>query len=145
MIGILLVTHGKLGEELLETARKIAGEGLENSKALCIEWNNHMKDISNRMANAIKELDKGEGVLILTDMFGGTPSNVSFSFIGDKKVEVITGVNLPMIIKIYNHRNNVPLESLAKLVLEQGKKSITSGNEYLSSQNKNKIKGNSGD
>jgi PTS system mannose-specific IIA component len=136
MVGILLVTHGKLGEELLETAKAIIGEELENAKALSVEWNNHMTEISNKIANALKELDKGDGVLLLTDMFGGTPSNVSFSFIGEKNIEVLTGVNLPMIIKIYNHRNNSSLEVLAKLVMEQGRKSITLGSEFLSAQKK---------
>lgn len=136
MIGILLVTHGKLGAELLETARAIVGEDLENAKALSVEWNNHMTEISNKMAKALKELDNGDGVLILTDMFGGTPSNVSFSFIGEKKVEILTGVNLPMVIKIYNHRANCNLQELAKLILEQGKRSITLGGEYLLTQKK---------
>jgi len=131
MIGILLVTHGNLGNELLITAKAIIGEEIENARALSIGWNNHMADITQKLSHVLKELDHGDGVLVLTDMFGGTPSNVSFSFYGEKKIEVITGVNLPMLIKLFNHRNQLSLELLAKLVVEQGQKSIALGSDYL--------------
>ncbi|OGF62359.1 MAG: hypothetical protein A2Y62_17065 [Candidatus Fischerbacteria bacterium RBG_13_37_8] len=137
MIGILLVTHGNLGNELLETARTIVGEELENARALSVGWNNHMTDINNKISALLKDLDRGDGVLVLTDMFGGTPSNVSFSFVGERKIEVLTGVNLPMIIKLYNHRGQISLESLAKMIVEQGRKSISLGSEFVSAQ-KNK-------
>lgn len=131
MIGLLLVTHGNLGQELLNTAQKILGEEIVKAKALSIGWNDQMAEITSKLSNMIKELEEGDGVLILTDMFGGTPSNVSFSFYGEKKIEVITGVNLPMIIKLLNHRNQYPLETLAKLVVEQGQKSIALGSDFL--------------
>lgn len=134
MIGILLVTHGNLGNELLSTAKAIIDEEIENAKTFSIGWNDHMADITQKMSHVLRDLDNGDGVLVLTDMFGGTPSNVSFSFYGEKKIEVITGVNLPMLIKLFNHRNQLPLEALAKLVVEQGQKSIALGSDFLLNQ-----------
>lgn len=138
MIGLLLVTHGNLGQELLNTAQKIIGEDIVNAKALSVGWNDQMTEITNKLSNILKELEQGDGILILTDMFGGTPSNVSFSFYGERKIEVITGANLPMVIKLLNHRKQYPLEALAKLVVEQGQKSIALGSDFLIQKNTNK-------
>jgi len=131
MVGILIVTHGKLAHELLETTKIIVGRSVDQVVPLSVGWNDDMADIQKTIASAITKLDSGEGVLILTDMFGGTPSNISLSFLSDK-VELITGVNLPMLIKIVNVGDRYNLKELSHLIHEQGKKSIYLASEILS-------------
>ena len=99
MIGILVVTHGKLATELVNAAKMIVGE-LENVQAISIGWNDDVNEARERIRSAIKKIDFGHGVLILTDMFGGTPTNISLTFLEKGRTEIITGVNLPMIIKL---------------------------------------------
>lgn len=131
MVGILIVTHGKLAHELLETTKTIVGKNVDQIVPISVGWNDDMADIQKTLATAITRLDTGEGVLILTDMFGGTPSNISLSFLSDK-VEIITGVNLPMLIKIVNVGDRHNLKELSRLIHEQGKKSIYLASEILS-------------
>jgi PTS system mannose-specific IIA component len=131
MVGILIVTHGKLAQELVETTRIIVGKNVENIVPITVDWNDDMSDIQKTISSAISKVDQGNGVLILTDMFGGTPSNISLSFLSDK-VEIITGVNLPMLIKIVNVGDRYTLKELAQMIHEQGKKSIYLASEILS-------------
>lgn len=131
MVGILIVTHGRLAQELVETTRIIVGKNVENIVPITVDWNDDMSDIQKTISSAISKLDQGNGVLILTDMFGGTPSNISLSFLSDK-VEIITGVNLPMLIKIVNVGDRYSLKELAQMIHEQGKKSIYLASEILS-------------
>jgi mannose PTS system EIIA component len=131
MVGILIVTHGKLAQELVETTRIIVGKNVENIVPITVDWNDDMSDIQKTISSAISKVDQGNGVLILTDMFGGTPSNISLSFLSDK-VEIITGVNLPMLIKIVNVGDRYSLKELAQMIHEQGKKSIYLASEILS-------------
>ncbi len=131
MVGILIVTHGKLAQELVETTRIIVGKNVENIVPITVDWNDDMSDIQKTILSAISKVDQGNGVLILTDMFGGTPSNISLSFLSDK-VEIITGVNLPMLIKIVNVGDRYTLKELAQMIHEQGKKSIYLASEILS-------------
>ena len=133
MVGILIVTHGKLAQELVETTRIIVGKNVENIVPITVDWNDDMSDIQKTISSAISKVDQGNGVLILTDMFGGTPSNISLSFLSDK-VEIITGVNLPMLIKIVNVGDRYTLKELAQMIHEQGKKSIYLASEILSLQ-----------
>ena len=114
MVGILIVTHGKLAQELVETTRIIVGKNVENIVPITVDWNDDMSDIQKTISSAISKVDQGNGVLILTDMFGGTPSNISLSFLSDK-VEIITGVNLPMLIKIVNVGDRYTLKELAQM------------------------------
>jgi PTS system mannose-specific IIA component len=131
MVGILIVTHGKLAQELVETTKIIVGRNVDNIIPITVDWNDDMSDIQKTISSAIAKVDQGNGVLILTDMFGGTPSNISLSFLSDK-VEIITGVNLPMLIKIVNVGDRYNLKELAQLIHEQGKKSIYLASEILS-------------
>ena len=99
MIGKLILTHGTLARELLSAARTISGE-LPNFEALSLEWGDSFETARAKVRAAIDRLDQGEGVLILVDMFGGTPSNVAMTFLEDGKVEIVTGVNLPMVVRL---------------------------------------------
>jgi mannose PTS system EIIA component len=131
MVGILIVTHGRLAQELLETTKIIVGKSIDHLVPISVGWNDDMADIQKIISTAIAKVDQGDGVLILTDMFGGTPSNISLSFLSDK-VEIITGANLPMLIKIMNVGERYKLKELAHLIHEQGKKSIYLASEILS-------------
>src|SRR5512138_2451997 len=98
MVGLVVATHGRLAEELLRTAEGIVGP-LQQCEAVSVGAGVSMEDARARLAEAVKRVDTGEGTLVLTDMFGGTPANLALTFL-DEKVEVITGVNLPMIVKL---------------------------------------------
>src|SRR4051812_21186574 len=123
MVGIVIVTHGKLAQELVDTTKVIVGKTTDHLVAITVDWNDDTADIQKTIASAVARVDQGKGVLILTDMFGGTPSNISLSFLSEK-VEIITGVNLPMLIKIVNVGDRYELKELAQLITDQGKKSI---------------------
>ena len=99
MFKILVLTHGRLGEELLESARTIAGE-TPNVSALILDWSDSYETAREKVENALAELDNGDGVLILTDMYGGTPFNVARDLIQPGKTEMVTGVNLPMVLRL---------------------------------------------
>src|SRR5678816_1917552 len=98
MIGVVVVTHGQLATELVNAAEAIVGE-LPRFAAVSIGWHQDTEDARQEIGEAITRVQQGDGVLILTDMFGGTPSNLAMTFLGEGNVEVITGVNLPMLIK----------------------------------------------
>ena len=132
MIGALVVSHGHLAQELLSAAEMIVGE-ISHIQAVSIGWHDDVNDARSEIERRIGEVGNGEGVLILTDMFGGTPSNIAFSFHDPGKVDVVTGVNLPMIIKIASQKPGETLESLARAVFEQGRASITRAGDFLPS------------
>ncbi len=123
MIGGIIVTHGKLAEELLNVLTIILGEAV-NIEAISIGWYDDVEEGKKRISQAIKRVDQKNGVIIFTDMFGGTPSNLSFSFLQDSEVEIITGVNLPMLIKFVSLQRSKNLKEVARKVVEQGKKNI---------------------
>jgi mannose PTS system EIIA component len=131
MIGVLITTHGNLGDELIKSAELIKGP-LENILHLCVDPAKNVEDLKKEINNAIKKLDKGNGVLILTDLFGGTPSNISLSFIKDGKVEVLTGVNLPMVLKLSEVKEDMALRDFACLIKNYGEKNIMLASEILS-------------
>jgi PTS system mannose-specific IIA component len=131
MIGIVIVSHGNLATEVLKTAELIVGK-IENAEAIDIDPKTSMEQIHNDIERAIKFVDKGDGVLVMTDMFGGTPSNLSLSFLGRYNVEVITGVNIPMLLRIPAAREKERnLEELAIFIKEYGQKNITIASEIL--------------
>jgi PTS system mannose-specific IIA component len=130
MIGALVVSHGHLAQELVAAAEMIVGE-ISHIQAVSIGWHDDVNDARKEIEKHIGEVDSGAGVVILTDMFGGTPSNIAFSFHEPGKIEVITGVNLPMIIKIAGQKEGESLDVLARAVREQGRSSISSGSEFL--------------
>ncbi|ADU66620.1 PTS sugar transporter subunit IIA [Desulfurispirillum indicum] len=115
MIGIILATHGNLAHELLETAQSIIGPQ-EHVKLLSIDFQHDVDTIFTQYEDCLKDVNQGEGVLILTDMFGGTPSNISLSYLNTANIEVLTGVNLPMLIKVLTSRAEAPTPTaLAKM------------------------------
>ena len=133
MVGVLIISHGRLATELLAAARTIEPALTEQSRAITLEWNLDPEAGRAEIAGALKELDTGEGVIVLTDMFGGTPTNLSLGFLDPARSEVVTGVNLPMLIKLASVRrqDGHDLRRLAKLVAEKGQKSIYVVSEIL--------------
>lgn len=131
MIGALVVTHGHLGQELVAAAEMIVGE-ISHIKAVTIGWHDDVNDAQSEIEKHISEVESGSGVLILTDMFGGTPSNIALSFHSPGAVDILTGVNLPMIIKIANQKEGDTLQSLARTVRDQGRSSIAVASDFLS-------------
>lgn len=125
MIGIVIVTHCQLGDALIEAATFILGATPEATVAVSVDLNENAEKLRRQIENAIKKVRQEEGVLILTDMFGGTPSNLSYSFLEDGKVEVISGVNLPILIKADSARKGKELSALAAALEIFGKKSIS--------------------
>lgn len=114
MIGVVIVTHAHYGEQLLEAAEGILGKQ-EQCAALSVNVARDMEKSINEIHSTVKSVDSGDGVIILTDMFGGTPSNLSLSLIGTGHLEVITGVNLPMFLKILEARGQTESESATSL------------------------------
>jgi len=133
MIGGIIVSHGKLAEELLNSLTIILGE-VVNMEAISIGWYDDVEDSKRKINQSLKRVDQKNGVLIFTDMFGGTPSNLSFSFLKDDRIEIITGVNLPMLIKFVSHQRSNKLKEVAKKVVEQGKKNIHLASALLNSK-----------
>jgi len=131
MIGVLITTHGNLGKELIKAAELIRGS-LKGIIHISVDQIKGVEDLKKEISAAIKKLDQGQGVLILTDLFGGTPSNISLSFIKDGKVEVITGVNLPMLLKLPDIREEMSLKEFAQYIKEYGIKNISLASEILS-------------
>jgi len=131
MIGGIIVTHGRLAIELVTAAEMIVGE-IKHIIAVSIGWNDELEQGLKEIEQAIKKVNQGDGVLILTDMFGGTPTNVAMTFSQPGKVEIITGVNLPMIIKLASQQKGENLSVLAGKVREQGQKNIYIASEVMS-------------
>jgi PTS system mannose-specific IIA component len=130
MIGVLITTHGNLGNELIRAAELIKGP-LNGVMHVSVDQSKGVEDLKKEIGNAIKKLDKGRGVLILTDLFGGTPSNISLSFMKENKVEVVTGVNLPMLLKLSELKDEMSLKDFACFIKEYGKKNISLASEIL--------------
>lgn len=129
-IGGVIVSHGRVASELLGAAETVVGE-LNHIAAVSIGWNDDVETAKDEIAKAIKKVSSGSGVLLLTDMFGGTPTNISAMFIVEGQVEIVTGVNLPMVIKLASQRKEISLQEMAKEVEEQGKQAIYRASELL--------------
>lgn len=129
-VGVVVVTHGVLATELLNAAETIVGD-LPRFAAVSIGWHDDVAVATEAMSRAIARVDNGRGVLLLTDMFGGTPSNLAMSFLEPGKVDVVTGVNLPMLIKLARVREDHDLTSLARLVGEDGRSAIRVASDFL--------------
>jgi PTS system mannose-specific IIA component len=132
-IGGVIITHGNLANELLAAAQTVVGE-LNHLAAVSIGWNDEVETAKDQISRAIKSVSNGNGVLLLTDMFGGTPTNISAMFIVENEVEIVTGVNLPMVIKIASQHKEMSLGEMAKEAVEQGKNSIYRASELLMPQ-----------
>lgn len=129
-IGVVVVAHYRLGEEFLQALRLIVPDA-SGFEAVSVEPKQSVDEMRAAIAEAIDRVDRGEGVLILTDMFGGTPSNIALSFLGERRVEVVTGVNLPMLIKLATLRKEQPLEELAAFIKGYGQRNISLASELL--------------
>ena len=129
-IGGVIVSHGKLAGELLAAAQIVVGD-LSHIAAVSIDWNDDVETAKEEISKAIKKVSDGKGVLLLTDMFGGTPTNISAMFIAEGEVEIVTGVNLPMVMKVASQHKEMTLQEMAKEVEEQGKQSIQRAGQLL--------------
>ena len=133
MIGVVVVTHGQLANELVNAAEMIVGD-LPQFTAVSIGWHDDVNDAREEIAQAIERVRAGdgcEGVLLLTDMFGGTPSNLGMAFLEKEGVEVITGVNLPMLIKLAGLRSSAGLLAVAHEMREHGRNAIWVASDLL--------------
>lgn len=129
-IGVVIVTHYRLGEVFLQALRLIVPEAPEFF-AVSVEPTLSLEEMRGSISEALKAADRGEGVLVLTDMFGGTPSNISLSFLDEHHVEVVTGCNLPMLVKLATLSDEPPLEELAHFIKKYGQRNISVASELL--------------
>ena len=130
MIGMILVTHGRLAEEFVHAMEHVVGEQADVA-TICIGPNDDMEARRREIANAIKRVDSGNGVAILTDLFGGTPSNLAISLLKRGKTEVIAGINLPMLIRLAGARKDMELPAAVTAAREAGRNYITVASEFL--------------
>ncbi len=130
MIGIVIVTHGRLAEEFISVLEHVVGPQ-KNIAAVCMMPDDDLDAKRKEILSRIGEVDSGAGVLLLTDMFGGTPSNLALSVIEDSKVEAIAGINLPLLIKLAKIRHAEPLASAALAAQEAGRKYISAATALL--------------
>jgi len=129
-VGVVIVTHYGLGEQFLQALRLIIPDA-PAFHSVSIDPGQSLEAMRESIRERLEVAEDGEGVLILTDMFGGTPSNVSLSFLEEHRVEVVTGLNLPMLIKLATMREDRPLEELAGFVKEYGQRNISVASELL--------------
>jgi PTS system mannose-specific IIA component len=138
MVGVVVVTHCHLGKELISAAELVIGEELKQFQSVSIDPKEESEEIREKIIAAIRKVDTGQGILILTDMYGGTPSNISLSFLEEKKIEVITGVNLPMLLKLATYSDEMDLEALAAFITDYGQRNINLASEVLKKTNRSK-------
>lgn len=139
MIPVLVLTHGNLATELLEAARTIDPSISEQTSAMPLPWDVDSDEASRSLKKELRELDQGEGTLVLTDMFGGTATNLALPLLEPGKVEVVTGVNLPMLVKLGSLQGRaMSLHDLAEGLTMAGQKSIRVASEFLHSKTSSK-------
>ena len=132
MIPVLVLTHGDLADSILESARKIDPHLVDDTDAVTLPWEVDTDVATTDLRDRLKDLDRGAGVLILTDMFGGTATNLALPFLEPDRIEIITGVNLPMLVKLGSLRGReIPLHDLAARLASSGQKSIRLASEFL--------------
>jgi PTS system mannose-specific IIA component len=130
MVGAVIIAHSSIGKELIATAEYIVGK-IEGLVAVSIDCKTNAFEARKTIVTAIKEVDQGDGILLLTDLFGGSPSNIAFSFLNHEKIEVVSGANLPMILTFWNKREGRNLEELAKLVQLSGIRNIVIARDLM--------------
>jgi mannose PTS system EIIA component len=130
MIGLILVTHGKLADEFVVAMEHVVGPQ-KDIATVCIGPRDNMEDHRKQIAGSIKQVDSGKGVIILTDLFGGTPSNLAISLLDPGKVEVIAGVNLPMLIRLESARKVMDVREAVAAARDAGRKYISVASEVL--------------
>ena len=134
MIGALIVTHGKLAYELLNAAQKIEAN-IGVMEAVPLEWTDTVDEAREKIRLALERIGEADGVIIFTDMFGGTPSNISLSFLEKGRVEIITGVNLPMVVKFATMQQEAKdVSTLAHVISEKGSKAIRVASDLLAAE-----------
>jgi PTS system mannose-specific IIA component len=133
MIGMVLVTHGRLAEEFVSALEHVVGEQSQ-IEAVCIGPDDDMEERRQAIIDSVAKVDDGGGVVILTDMFGGTPSNLAMSVLGRGRVEVIAGINLPMLIKLASLRSSEPLATAVVRAQEAGRKYINVATQLLDTE-----------
>ena len=132
MIPVLVLTHGDLATSILESARMIDPHLVEDTDAVTLPWEVDTDTATSDLRKRLKALDGGSGVLVLTDMFGGTATNLALPFLEPNRIEIVTGVNLPMLVKLGSLRGlDVPLNELASRLAAAGQKSIRLASEFL--------------
>jgi PTS system mannose-specific IIA component len=129
-VGVVIVTHYRLGEEFLQALRLIV-PAPPPFEAVSIDPKQSADEMRRAIAGALSRVERGQGVLVLTDMFGGTPSNIALSFLAEHRVEVVTGVNLPMLIKLATLGEERPLDELAAFIKSYGQRNISVASEIL--------------
>lgn len=130
MIGIILVTHGRLAEEFVHAMEHVVGKQ-EDVATVCIGPSDDMEARREEIASAIQKVDSGAGAIILTDLFGGTPSNLAISLLQRGRTEVIAGINLPMLIRLAGARKNLDLAGASTAARDAGRNYITMASEFL--------------
>ena len=133
MIGLVIVTHGGLATEMISAMQHIVGPQAQ-VKAVCIGASDDIDQRRNEITTAIGQVDAGDGVVIVTDMFGGTPCNLALSHLKAGRVEVLAGANLPSLIKLVEVRGKRPLDEAVKLAIEAGRKYMRAGSAELTTQ-----------
>ncbi len=133
MIGLVLVTHGRLALEFIDALEHIVGPQA-NVAAICIGPDDDMEKRRKEIIDSVKKVDEGDGVVLLTDMFGGTPSNLAISVLDHGKVEVIAGINLPMLVKLATVRSKESLKKAVEQAQEAGRKYINVASQLLADQ-----------
>ena len=123
MVGILVISHGKLAEALISSVQFLVGK-LEKVRGISIWPRDRKEEVEDRIQKRVRELDDGDGVVILTDVLGGTPTNLSLSALEGEKVEVVTGVNMPMLLTLSSYRKERSLSDVGRLVKLSGRRSI---------------------
>ena len=142
MIGMILVTHGRLAEEFVHAMEHVVGQQSDVA-TVCIGPHDDMEAKRKEIARAIKQVDSGSGAVILTDLFGGTPSNLAISLLKAGKTEVIAGINLPMLIRLAGARKDMTLTQASKAARDAGKSYITVASEFLAGADCGKKQANS--
>ena len=135
MIGIIIVTHGNLALELKSAMEHILGVQ-KNIEIICISSDDDLDERKNDIEGSIKKIDNNNGIVMLTDMFGGTPSNLAISFLKTGKIEIISGVNLPMLVKLIGLRDSNDLSGVTQETKDSAQKYISIASEILSENNK---------
>lgn len=128
MVGILIAAHQNLGAAFVEAAEGIVGP-MEGVASVSLRYDEPPQDVQRRLEKSLRKLDCGEGLLILTDMFGGTPTNISLPFLMEGKLEILTGVNLPMVLKAHAARQDMTLSELAVFLRDYGARNIVLASE----------------
>jgi len=132
MIPVLVLTHGNFATELLQAAQTIDPSLVDRTSAMSLPWDVDSDEASQSLKRQLRELDRGDGILVLTDMFGGTATNLALPFLEPAKVEVVTGVNLPMLVKLGSLQGTpLSLHELASGLTAAGQKSIRVASEFL--------------